>query len=161
MRDTQQLLIACHFGALSKNEIDQFIDSVVKGDEEYDPMIFDAYSPDVGTDRRKLELFLRKSLPGFEIESDEGVFACRRELKHQIEHLGRNECHQEEFCEFFKRLENELVINLNIPIDFFGELYNACDCLDENWNFLPSEYLEEESMRVLAFINQTEHGAPS
>jgi hypothetical protein len=156
MRDTQQLLIACHFGSVSKDEINHFIDSMIKGDEEYDPMIFDAYSPDIRIGRRKLEIFLRKSLPGFEVESDEGVIACRRELKHQIERLSRNECSQEEFCEFFNRLENELVINHDVPVDFFGDLFNACDCFDENWRFLPSKYLEEESMRVLDRITQAE-----
>lgn len=162
MRDTQQLLIACHFGSVSKEEINHFIDSVIKGDEEYDPMIFDAYSSNVGIGRRNLELFLRKSLPSFEVESDEGVIACRSELKHQIERLSRNDCSQEEFCEFFKRLENELVINHDVPVDFFGDLYNACDCFDENWQFLPSKYLEEEAMRVLARITQAElAGAPN
>ena len=156
MRDAQQLLISCYLGSVSKDEIECFIDSVVKSDEEHDSMIFDAYSPDLSVARKKLELYLRKLLPDFKIESEEGVIACRGELKHQIERLHRNECSQEEFCDFFRQLEIELAINHYFLVDFFGDLYNACDCFDENWKFAPSKYLEDESMRVLTAITQAE-----
>ena len=122
-------------------------------------MVFDAYSRDIFTSRRNLEEYLRKCLPIFEIQSDEGINVCRRELKHQLERLKQNECSQEEFCDFFNRLESELVLTHNLSIDFFGDLYNACDCFDSNWKFLPSQYLEDESTRVLELINQAEQVA--
>ncbi len=115
--------------------------------------MFEAFNPDPRVARAKLGRFLRSHLPKFEISSEEGVGICRDELLFQIDRLLRNKTTQSEFRDFFMPLESLLTIQHNIAVNFFGDLYNACDCFDAEWNFLPNDYLLEEAVRVRQTIS--------
>ena len=145
MRSPTQMLVACSYRSASKSEIEDYVQSVINGDEEYSNTIFEALTNDPNKAVSKLEEYLRSSFSDFQVTSDLGVEECKRELILQIQRLLSKRCSQEDFRWFFLAMESELM-----DYDYFwGDLYNACDCFDENWNFLENDYLLEEAERVL------------
>jgi len=146
MRSSTQMLIACSYESASQNEIEDFVQSAIEGDEEYNNTIFEALTNNPKKSRAKLEEYLRSSFPDFEPTSDLGVKECKRELILQIQRLLGERCSQEEFRSFFLAMESDLMMGCD---DFWGDLYNGCDCFDNNWNFSANSYLLEEAQRVL------------
>jgi len=145
MRNSIQMLVACSFESASKTEVEEYVYSIINGEKEYSNIIFEALTNDVKKARGKLEEYLRAEHADFVFTSEQGIVACESELIFQIRKLLNKESSQEEFRFFFISMESQL---LGFEISW-GDLWNACDCFDENWNFLESDYLLEEAGRVL------------
>lgn len=122
------------------------MESIINGNEEYSNTIFEALTNNSKRARGKLEEYLRSKFPDFKISSHLGIEESKRELILQIQRLLGKECSQEQFRSFFLAMESDLIMNVE---DFWGDLYNGCDCFDEKWNFLENDYLLEEAQRVL------------
>lgn len=146
MRSPTQMLVACSYQSASKGEIDDYVQSVINGKVEYSNTIFEALTDDTKRARGKLEEYLRSNFPDFQVTSDLGVEECKRELILQIQMLLSNRSSQEKFRSFFLAMESDLMMDCD---DFWGDLYNGCDCFDDKWNFLENDYLLEEAQRVL------------
>ena len=160
MRSTAQMIIACEFDSATHEEINSFVKSYSEVEDVWDCSLFEVYSNDVGLARTKLAVYLRTELPSFQVDSLVGEMACRSELKLQIERLLNKLITQEVFREFFLNIENQLIFQeTDFDLKFFGDLYNACDSFDQNWNFTPNDYLLEEAARVHKVIEIAEQGA--
>lgn len=158
MRSPTQMLVACSYKSASKSEVDEYVQSVISGDEEYSNTIFEALCNDPRKARGKLEEYLRSAFPDFQVTSDLGIEECKRELVFQIQRLLSKRCSQEEFRSFFLAIESDLMMDCD---DFWGDLYNGCDCFDEKWNFLDNDYLLEEAQRVLDNLLAEQAAAPN
>ncbi|MEX1366676.1 MAG: hypothetical protein AB1Z98_26355 [Nannocystaceae bacterium] len=151
--DVTQLGVACIFDAATHKEIESWVYTAA-AEGELDPDVFGILSRDVRTSRARFERYFRKVRPGFRIDSDEGIRACKTLLKQQIDRLHAEQIAPYAFCRFICALEayyldNASEIDGAIPYpDFLGDLWNACDWCDESWTLDNAEDLRDESARI-------------
>ena len=159
MTDYRQLAVACHYGSVSKPDIDAFIQSIVDGEDEYDGRLFEAYTNDLSAAQKKIFEFIEISHPGFQLKADGFLLACRAELRRQIALLLDGKITPVVFCRFFNSMEIDLITDHSFSSDdlgFLGDLYNACDYCDDRWTLQNTPYLAEECTRVSDEIDKAE-----
>ena len=111
MLDYRQFAVACHFGSVSKADIEAYIQSVIESDEEYENRIFEAHANDLSVTQVKMLEVIGFSFPNFDINTDDYFVPCRSELKKQLGLLLDRKITPLDFCIFFNSMEMELMID--------------------------------------------------
>lgn len=151
VRSAQQMWMACLLETATHEEVLAFVDTYEPTEHDFANSIYGVY----GMSEKESVAFMLDYLKmvGFGLGPDQEVTSevVEAELAMQIGRMLLGQISQKQFCHFRDVLETRADRH---GFDYYeGDIYNGCDIFDENWNFLPNDYLLEEAERVCSKIS--------